>query len=475
MGSNLGPVQAARHLAGMVTAHMLSFTNQRHVTVEKLDAARAELIELYLMLDLPKTWGNGQTVAADGTQFDFYDNNLTVGYHFRYRKLGAVAYRHVADNYIAVFCHFIPPGIWEAVYVIEGLMKQPLPMRATNVCGDTQAQAATVFAFTHLSGIHLLPRIRNWKDLKLSRPGGKRYRHIDGLFGEKTDWKLIRTHWKDLMQVALSIQAGKLSSAALLRRLGSENRQSKLYLAAHALGRVVRTLFLLDWISNAPLRQAVTATTNKVECYLDVDQNFQQGAAGHAHGKLCLQPERRLGDLLGWTLAQYWQAVLANRHIRIVRETPIHGFGFLAQLPLKLADKFLGGGRKSDARAVFRQPLLTFLPAQQLLAIVAVGIGSGHAQIPGFELFGDLRQHTHFKMPPVPLPRVFGVLDQLEPARRGKWQAQLAPSNPIGAAVLMLAHQRQRIEQCAVFRSRFQLERSQCFKQDRTMMFVMIP
>ena len=267
MGSNLGPVQAARHLAGMVTAHMLSFTNQRHVTVEKLDAARAELIELYLMLDLPKTWGNGQTVAADGTQFDFYDNNLTVGYHFRYRKLGAVAYRHVADNYIAVFCHFIPPGIWEAVYVIEGLMKQPVSMRAANVCGDTQAQAATVFAFTHLSGIHLLPRIRNWKDLKLSRPGGKRYRHIDGLFGEKADWKLIRTHWKDLMQVALSIQAGKISSAALLRRLGSENRQSKLYLAAHALGRVVRTLFLLDWISNAPLRQAVTATTNKVECY----------------------------------------------------------------------------------------------------------------------------------------------------------------------------------------------------------------
>jgi len=29
----------------------------------------------------------------------------------------------------------------------------------------------------------------------------------------------------------------------------------------------VRTLFLLDWISNAPLRQVVTATTNKVECY----------------------------------------------------------------------------------------------------------------------------------------------------------------------------------------------------------------
>ena len=34
-----------------------------------------ELIELYLRLDLPKHWGDGKTVAADGTQYDFYDNN----------------------------------------------------------------------------------------------------------------------------------------------------------------------------------------------------------------------------------------------------------------------------------------------------------------------------------------------------------------------------------------------------------------
>ena len=37
-------------------------------------------------------------VGADGTQFDFYENNLLAGHHFRYRKMGAVAYRHVADN-----------------------------------------------------------------------------------------------------------------------------------------------------------------------------------------------------------------------------------------------------------------------------------------------------------------------------------------------------------------------------------------
>ena len=73
-------------------------------------------------------------MRADGTQYDFYENNLLAGYHHRYRKMGAVAYRHVADNYIAVFRHFIPPGVWEAIYVIEP-ESQPF--------GDTATTAAT--------------------------------------------------------------------------------------------------------------------------------------------------------------------------------------------------------------------------------------------------------------------------------------------------------------------------------------------
>lgn len=269
IGCNLGPTQAARHMAGSVSAHMLSFVNRRHFSVEKLEAARRELIDLYLLLDLPQAWGDGRTVAADGTQYDFYDENLLAGYHFRYRKMGAVAYRHVANNYVAVFSHFIPPGVWEAIYVIEGLMKSgELSVAPTTVHSDTQGQSVTVFAFTHLLGINLMPRIRNWKDLQFYRPSSKtRYKHIDALFGDSIDWDLIETHWKDLMQVAISIQKGTISSAMLLRKLGHESRQNRLFLAAREVGRAVRTIFLLEWISRPQLRQEVTGNTNKIESY----------------------------------------------------------------------------------------------------------------------------------------------------------------------------------------------------------------
>lgn len=268
IGCNLGPNQAARHMAGLVSAHMLSWVNRRHVTIEKLEAAQRDLIELYLQLDLPQVWGDGLTVAADGTQYDMYEENLLAGFHFRYRKTGAVAYRHVANNYIANFSHFIPPGIWEAVYVIEGLMKCLSNVQAETVHSDTQGQSETVFAFTHLLGIKLMPRIRNWKGLKLYRADKETpYDHIGSLFSGDIDWELIESHWQDLMQVVLSIQAGKISSAMLLRKLGNESRKNRLYRVAREVGRVIRTIFLLDWISNLPLRRAVTETTNKIESY----------------------------------------------------------------------------------------------------------------------------------------------------------------------------------------------------------------
>lgn len=269
MGCNLGPSQAARHLANNnVSAHMLSFVNRRHLSLENLETALRELNEVYLRLDLPKVWGDGKTVAADGSQYDFYDDNLLAGYHFRYRKMGAVAYRHVANNYIAVFRHFIPPGVWEAIYVIEGLLKAGLSVEAETVHADTQGQSATVFAFTHLLGIKLMPRIRNWKNLILYRPDKSiKYQHINRLFDETADWTIIEKHWQDLMQVALSIYSGKISSATLLRKLGSYSRKNRLYFAAQQLGNVVRTGFLLEWIGSRELRQEVTANTNKIESY----------------------------------------------------------------------------------------------------------------------------------------------------------------------------------------------------------------
>jgi len=44
-------------------------------------------------------------------------------------------------------------------------------------------------------------------------------------------------------------------------------RRNRLYQAFRELGRVVRTVFLLEFLNDAKLREQITATTNKVEAY----------------------------------------------------------------------------------------------------------------------------------------------------------------------------------------------------------------
>jgi TnpA family transposase len=113
-----------------------------------------------------------------------------------------------------------------------------------------------------------MPRIRNWKDLTFFRRSKDvHYRHIDALFTDTVDWELIEAHWQDLLQVVLSVKAGVVSSALLLRKLGTYSRRNRLYQAFAELGRVIRTAFLLEYLSSAQLREQITATTNKVEAY----------------------------------------------------------------------------------------------------------------------------------------------------------------------------------------------------------------
>jgi len=264
-GCNLGPSQTARSLK-VADRRQIAWVNQRHITEEKMDQAITALINAYNRFAIPKLWGRGQSASADGTKWDLYEQNLLSEYHIRYGGYGGIGYYHVADCYIALFSHFIPCGVWEAVYILDGLLKNQSELQPDTLHADTQGQNAPVFALAHLLGIQLMPRIRNWKDLTLYRPDpASRYAHIDELFTDTLDWDLIETHLPDMLRIALSIKAGRISAATILRRLGTYSRQNRLYLAFRELGRAIRTGFLLRYLADQELRATIQAATNKSE------------------------------------------------------------------------------------------------------------------------------------------------------------------------------------------------------------------
>jgi TnpA family transposase len=199
-----------------------------------------------------------------------YEQNLLSEYHIRYGGYGGIGYYHVSDKYIALFSHFIPCGVYEAVYILDGLINNQSDIQPDILHGDTQAQSTPVFGLSYLLGINLMPRIRNIKDLVFYRADrNDHYGHIDSLFRGTIDWELIGRHLKDMLRVVISIKAGKIAPSTILRRLGTASRKNKLYYAFRELGRAIRTQFLLKYINDAELRKSIHAATNKSEEFND--------------------------------------------------------------------------------------------------------------------------------------------------------------------------------------------------------------
>jgi TnpA family transposase len=84
---------------------------------------------------------------------------------------------------------------------------------------------------------------------------------IDG----RIDEKLITAYWNDVLRLATSIRTGAASASLLRKRLGAYPRTNGLTLALREIGRIERTLFMLDWLELPGLRRQATAELNKGE------------------------------------------------------------------------------------------------------------------------------------------------------------------------------------------------------------------
>lgn len=320
-GCNLGPAQTARHMREMVSAHQIGFVNRRHVDSTKLEAASTDIINSFSALHLPRFWGDGTSAAADGTHHEIYEDNALAAYHVRYGGVGGIAYHHVSDTYVALFTQFMGCGVWEGVHILDMHYKNRSDIQPDRLHADTQGQSLPIFALAYLLGIELMPRIRNWKDYRFFRPEpNSRYDHIDPLFREAVRWDLIRLHWRDMMQVVLSIQAGRLAPSTLLRKLGNASRKNRLYHAFKALGTAVRTIYMLRYIADEALRVQVTASCNKAESFNGFSKHLRFGGEVITQNDPIEQEKAVKYNQLVANAVILWNSVHLTRILRSLRK-----------------------------------------------------------------------------------------------------------------------------------------------------------
>lgn len=123
-----------------------------------------------------------------------------------------------------------------------------------------------MFGLCHLLGFRFAPRIRDLKDKRLHILGkADDYPALDGLFGDPINQAHLLNHWDEVLRLTTSIRQGTVTASLMLKKLSSYPRQNGLALALREVGRIERTLFMLEWMQDPEVRRRVQVGLNKGE------------------------------------------------------------------------------------------------------------------------------------------------------------------------------------------------------------------
>jgi len=103
-------------------------------------------------------------------------------------------------------------------------------------------------------------------DKRLYVPGSDReYAALAPLVGGRLHLKLVTAQWEEVLRLAASIRHGTVTASLIIRKLASYPRQNSFHAALREVGRMERTLFMLEWMQDPEPRKRVQVGLNKGE------------------------------------------------------------------------------------------------------------------------------------------------------------------------------------------------------------------
>jgi TnpA family transposase len=181
---------------------------------------------------------------------------------------GLKAYSHVSDQYAPFSTQVIPATASEAPYILDGLLMNETGKRIHEQYADTGGFTDHVFAACSITGFKFIPHIRDLPSKRFyafdpaSAPANLR-----SLITDKVNEPLVERNWPDILRIAATMTAGIMPPSQILRKLASYPRQNELAVALREVGRIERTLFMINWIMDTGMQRRARVGLNKGESH----------------------------------------------------------------------------------------------------------------------------------------------------------------------------------------------------------------
>ena len=266
--TNLGIVAMSSSVAN-TTIDMLRHVLRDFIREETLIAANRAIVEAHHQLPLSALYGSGHVSSSDAQRFGIRPSSLLASYYPRYYgyyEKAVSIYTHVSDQYAVFNTQVISCGPREALYVLDGLLNNNTILPLKEHTTDTHGYTEIIFALCHVLGFYFMPRIRDLKDQQLYKV------HKEGQYGiftplltKTVNLELIEEQWEAMIRVAISLKRRTAPAHVIVQRLSHSSPADRLSQAFTHLGRIIKTQYILRYLTDRSLREKVQLQLNKGE------------------------------------------------------------------------------------------------------------------------------------------------------------------------------------------------------------------
>lgn len=266
MGTNIGLSKMADATPG-ITYKQLASISQWCMHEDAMTRAQTVLVNFHNKLKLAKYWGEGTTSSSDGMRMQLGVSSLHADSNPHYGTgKGTTIYRFTSDKFSSYYTKIIHTNSRDATHVLDGLLNNDTDLNIEEHYTDTAGYTDQVFALTHILGFKFAPRIRNLSDIKLfTLSKANKYSNLEKLLRGKVNEYIIRENYEEVLRLVHSIREGTVSSSLIISKLASYSRQNSLSTALREMGKIEKTIFILDYISSEELRRKIQKGLNKGE------------------------------------------------------------------------------------------------------------------------------------------------------------------------------------------------------------------
>lgn len=262
----------------------LLYIRRKFINKDNLRNAISSVVNSILASRIQDIWGEGTTTcASDSKKFGAWDQNLMTEWHIRYRGRGVMIYWHVEKNSTCIYSQLKSCSSSEVSAMIEGLLKHCTDMEIEKNYVDTHGQSEVAFAFCHLLGFNLMPRLKNIGSQKLYRPDTgmtEMYPNLQPILTRPINWDLIRQQYDQMVKYATALRLGTAETEAIMKRFTRNNLKHPTYLALAELGKAIKTIFLCEYLNSEELRIEIHEGLNVVENWNSANSFIFYGKGG---------------------------------------------------------------------------------------------------------------------------------------------------------------------------------------------------